>query len=119
MGIGAVRAIAQSDIKRKLAYCSITQIGIMLTGLIGTTSAATAVGDQITSTQSVLFYLVTYGFMTVGAFAIVSLVRAAGGAATHLSRWTGLGKESPVLAGDMTLFHTGRPSFSARVFQSV
>src|SRR3546814_15151512 len=64
-------------------------------------------GDQITSTQSVLFYLVTYGFMTVGAFAIVSLVRDAGGEATHLSRWAGLGKESPVIAGAMTLVLLG------------
>ncbi|NYG58842.1 NADH-quinone oxidoreductase subunit N [Nocardioides daedukensis] len=107
MVIGAVLAIAQSDIKRMLAYSSITHTGFLLTGLIGTTSAATAVGDQITSTQSVLFYLVTYGFMTVGAFAIVSLVRDAGGEATHLSRWAGLGKESPVIAGAMTLFLLG------------
>src|SRR3546814_11074603 len=45
--------------------------------------------------------------MTVGAFAIVSLVRDAGGEATHLSRWAGLGKESPVIAGAMTLFLLG------------
>ena len=44
-----------------------------------------------------LFYLVTYGFMTIGAFAVVTLVRDAGGEATHLSRWAGLGKESPLV----------------------
>ena len=51
-----------------------------------------------------LFYLVTYGFMTVGAFAVVTVVRDAGGEATHLSRWAGLGKESPVVAGVFAFF---------------
>ena len=40
---------------------------------------------QITSLQAVLFYLVAYGFATIGAFAVVTLVRDAGGEATHLS----------------------------------
>ncbi len=51
-----------------------------------------------------LFYLVTYGFMTIGAFAIVTVVRDAGGEATHLSRWAGLGKESPFVAGVFAFF---------------
>jgi NADH-quinone oxidoreductase subunit N len=55
----------------------------------------------------VLFYLVTYGFMTVGAFAVVTVVRDSGGEATHLSRWAGLGKESPVLAGVFAFFLLG------------
>ena len=49
----------------------------------------------------------TYGFMTLGAFAIVTVVRDAGGEATHLSRWAGLGKESPVLAGVFAFFLLG------------
>jgi NADH-quinone oxidoreductase subunit N len=107
MVIGAVLAIAQSDIKRMLAYSSITHTGFLITGLIGLRTSADTTGDQITASQSVLFYLVTYAFMTVGAFAIVSLVRDAGGEATHLSRWAGLGKESPVVAGAMTIFLLG------------
>ena len=51
-----------------------------------------------------LFYLVTYGFMTVGAFGIVTLVRDAGGEANDLSRWAGLGKESPLVAGAFAFF---------------
>ena len=54
---------------------------------------------EISSLQAVLFYLVTYGFMTIGAFAVVTVVRDASGEATHLSRWAGLGKESPFVAG--------------------
>ena len=46
----------------------------------------------------------TYGFMTVGAFGVVTLVRDAGGEANHLSRWAGLGKESPVVAGVFAFF---------------
>ena len=61
-------------------------------------------GDEISSVQAVLFYLVTYGFMTIGAFAVVTVVRDAGGEATHLSRWAGLGKESPLLAGVFAFF---------------
>jgi NADH-quinone oxidoreductase subunit N len=51
-----------------------------------------------------LFYLVTYGFMTLGAFGVVTLVRDAGGEANHLSRWAGLGKEAPLVAGVMAFF---------------
>jgi NADH-quinone oxidoreductase subunit N len=61
-------------------------------------------GSELSSLQAVLFYLVTYGFMTVGAFAVVTVVRDAGGEATHLSRWSGLGKESPVIAGVFAFF---------------
>ena len=107
MLVGAVLAIAQSDIKRMLAYSSVAHTGFILTGLIGLQSAAQLADGQITSLQAVLFYLVTYGFATLGAFAVVSLVRDSGGEATHLSRWAGLGKESPILAGVFTLFLLG------------
>jgi NADH-quinone oxidoreductase subunit N len=51
-----------------------------------------------------LFYLVTYGFATVGAFAIVSLVRDPAGEATALNRWAGLGREAPLVAGIFAFF---------------
>jgi len=53
---------------------------------------------------SVLFYLTTYGFSTLGAFAVVTLVRDAGGETTHLSRWAGLGREAPLTAGAFAFF---------------
>ena len=46
-----------------------------------------------------LFYLIDLRLHDAGAFAIVTLVRDGGGEATHLSRWEGLGRESPLLAG--------------------
>jgi len=47
----------------------------------------------------VLFYVVAYGFSTIAAFAVVSMVRDGGSEATHLSQWAGLGKNHPVVAG--------------------
>jgi len=107
MLVGAVLAIAQSDVKRMLAYSSVAHTGFLLTGVIGLQSAGELAADQITSLQAVLFYLVTYGFATLGAFAVVGLVRDAGGEATHLSRWAGLGKASPITAGVFALFLLG------------
>jgi NADH-quinone oxidoreductase subunit N len=49
-----------------------------------------------------LFYLLAYGFTTIGVFGVISLVRDAEGDATHLSQWAGLAKRSPVVAGVMT-----------------
>ncbi len=54
--------------------------------------------------SSSLFYLAVYGLSTVGAFAVITLVRDSGGEADHLSRWAGLGKRSPVVAGVFALF---------------
>jgi len=78
-----------------LAYSSIAHVGFILTGVIAVTKAGLS---------GSLFYLVAYGFMTIGAFAVVMLVRDASGEATHLSRWAGLGKTSPVLAGVFAFF---------------
>ncbi len=51
---------------------------------------------------SSMFYLVAYGFSVVAAFGVVTLVRDAAGEATHLSRWAGLGRRSPLYAGLFT-----------------
>ena len=101
MAIGSLFALTQTDIKRMLAYSSIAHAGFLLVGFVGLQEAA---DNGVSSLQSVLFYLVTYGFMTVGAFGIVTLVRDAGGEANHLSRWAGLGKESPLVAGVFAFF---------------
>ena len=93
--LGSVLAIAQSDIKRMLAYSSIAHAGFILTGL---TSA-----DQ-TGIRSAMFYLVSYALMTVGVFGVVMLVSARGEEQTSLTSYAGLSKRSPLLAGLMTLF---------------
>jgi NADH-quinone oxidoreductase subunit N len=107
MIVGTVLALVQSDMKRMLAYSSVAHTGFLLTGVLGLQSAATLDPDQLTSLQAVLFYLVTYGFTTLGAFAVVSLVRDSAGEQSTISRWAGLGKQSPVVAGVFSLFLLG------------
>ncbi|MEU0371970.1 NADH-quinone oxidoreductase subunit NuoN [Streptomyces sp. NPDC006283] len=92
---GAIVAITQTDIKRLLAYSSIAHAGFILAGVIATTP------DGV---SSVLFYLLAYSFVTIGAFAVVTLVRDAGGEATHLSKWAGLGRRSPLVAAVFAVF---------------
>ncbi len=99
MLIGAVLAVVQTDMKRMLAYSSVAHTGFLLTGLLGVQAASALGKDEITSLQAVLFYLATYGPATVGTFAIVTLVRDAGGEATAFSKWAGVGKRSPLVAG--------------------
>jgi NADH-quinone oxidoreductase subunit N len=104
MVVGVVVAIAQSDVKRMLAYSSIAHTGFILTGVLGVQAAGDLTAGELTSLQAVLFYLVTYGFATMGAFAVVSLVRDATGEATAMERWKGLGRTSPLVAGVFSLF---------------
>ncbi|MFG2401415.1 NADH-quinone oxidoreductase subunit NuoN [Streptomyces lydicus] len=92
---GAVVAITQTDIKRLLAYSSIAHAGFILAGVIATSE------DGV---SSVLFYLGAYSFVTLGAFAVVTLVRDAGGEATQLSKWAGLGRRSPLVAAVFAVF---------------
>lgn len=104
MLLGAVLAIVQTDVKRMLAYSSIAHTGFLLTGLLGVQSVSELSDGQVTSMQAILFYLTTYGFATIGAFAIVTLVRDAGGEATSFDRWAGLGRRSPLIAGVFAFF---------------
>ncbi|MFF5108397.1 NADH-quinone oxidoreductase subunit NuoN [Streptosporangium sp. NPDC000509] len=100
MIVGAVLAITQTEIKRMLAYSSIAHAGFLLTGVV----AVGAAEQNAQALSAILFYLAAYGFTTVGAFAVVTMVRDAGGEAGHLSRWAGLGKRAPVLAGIFAFF---------------
>ena len=90
MLVGAVLAVTQTDMKRLLAYSSIANAGYVLVGVL-------ALNKQ--GLSSTMFYLVAYGFSVLAAFGIVTLVRDADGEATHLSRWAGLGRKSPLFAG--------------------
>jgi NADH-quinone oxidoreductase subunit N len=94
MLLGAVMAVTQTDIKRLLAYSWIANAGYVLVGVL-------AVGREGASTT--MFYLVAYGFAVLAAFAVISLVRDQNGEATHLSRWAGLGRSSPLAAGIFTV----------------
>lgn len=101
MLVGSLVALTQTDIKRILAYSSVAHAGFVLVGVIGLRSLSDIGPHEIAATPAVLFYLVTYALTALSAFAVVTLVRDAGGEATALSRWAGLGKESPLTAGVM------------------
>ena len=102
MIVGAVLALTQTDMKRMLAYSSVAHAGFVLTGIVATD----AIGEdgRPLGVSAVLFYLLAYGFATIGAFAVLTLVRNAAGEATHLSQWAGLGKRSPLVAGTFAFF---------------
>lgn len=104
MIVGAVLAVVQTDMKRLLAYSSVAHTGFLLTGVLGVQQASELSDGQVTSTQAVLFYLTTYGFAMIGAFAVVTLVRDSGGEATSFARWQGLGRRSPLVAGLFAFF---------------
>ncbi|MBO0853474.1 MAG: NADH-quinone oxidoreductase subunit NuoN [Nocardia sp.] len=96
MVAGAVLAVTQTDVKRMLAYSSVAHAGFILTALVAANSD---------SVSSVLFYLTAYGISTIGAFAVVTLVRdRVGDEATALSAWAGLARRSPWLATMFALF---------------
>ena len=103
MVVGTVVALVQTDVKRLLAYSSIAHAGFVLVGVVSLQQSGIA---------GVMFYLAAYGLATIGAFAIVTLVREVnegpGGPvvaeATTLTQWTGLGKRHPLLALTFTLF---------------
>ena len=95
MAFGAIAAIAQRDIKRTLAYSSITHAGFLLLGVMALSKSGLSAS---------LFYLVAYGFATLGAFGIVTLVRDSAGEVTDINRWVGLGKKSPLVASAFALF---------------
>ena len=75
-----------------LAYSSIAHAGFLLTGVYALSQ---------NGLSATIFYLATYGLTTVGAFAIVTLIRDSNGEVTDLNRWAGLAKRSPLVA---TLF---------------
>ncbi|MTD14460.1 NADH-quinone oxidoreductase subunit NuoN [Nakamurella sp. YIM 132087] len=95
MLIGAVLGITQTGMKRVLAYSSVAHAGFIILGVM-------AMSER--GASGTMFYLLTYGFATVGAFAIFTVVRKGNGEASSLADWAGLAKRSPVLAAVMSLF---------------
>ena len=97
--VGSVLALVQSDLKRMLAYSSVSQAGYVLIGLqAGTTQGMTAV----------CFYLFTYTFMVIGTFAVVGVLQGRGEARNDLSAVRGLAARRPWLAGAMLVLLLGQ-----------
>lgn len=94
MVVGALIGLAQTDLKRLLAYSSIAHAGFILVGVTANSVAGTA---------ATLFYTFTYGLSAIGAFALLSIVRRQDGEATSMDDWKGMGKRSPMIAAAMTV----------------
>lgn len=102
MVVGVVLALTQTDIKRMLAYSSIAHAGFILTAVVGANAGTPTA--SLTSVGSILFYLAAYGFATIGAFAIVTMVRNNVGEVNSIDGWSGLGRKNPLLAGLFAFF---------------
>jgi len=95
MTIGNITALRQDNIKRMLAYSSIAHAGYALVGF--------AAGNS-TGTAGILFYMLSYAFMNIGAFAVIILVGKKGESNGNVTDFAGLGFRHPVLAVVMSVF---------------
>jgi NADH-quinone oxidoreductase subunit N len=95
MILGSVVGVAQTNLKRMLAYSSIAHGGYLLVAL--------AAGDEV-GRASILFYLVVYAVTNLGAFAVLSLLGTRERPMEHLDDYKGLWHSSPVMAGLLTVF---------------
>jgi NADH-quinone oxidoreductase subunit N len=95
MVVGTVVGVAQSNVKRMLAYSSIAHAGYLLVGLV----AANEVGKA-----AILFYLLVYAVTNLGAFGIIALLSTADRPHEELNDFKGLWYARPALAGLMTVF---------------
>lgn len=103
MFIGNVVAIAQSNLKRMLAYSTISNIGFVLLGFAPTVVA----GNTLSAANgygSALFYIATYVFTTLGTFGIILLLSRQGFEADQIDDFKGLAKRSPFYAAVMGVF---------------
>ena len=95
MIVGNIIEISQNNIKRMLAYSSIAHAGYILTGIV----AANAAGSN-----GVLFYLITYTVMNIGAFGVLSILETSDGGNLTFDDYTGLSSRRPMLAALMAMF---------------
>lgn len=95
MFFGSIVAIAQTNIKRMLAYSSISHAGYLLIGLAASNADGIA---------GIIFYLAAYSFMNIGAFGIVSIIEGREETNLELNSYRGLGSRQPLLAALLSLF---------------
>ena len=95
MLFGSIVAISQTNLKRMLAYSSISHAGYMAIGL--------AAGNSY-SVAGIIFYLTAYAFINIGAFTIISIVEGENDSRIDLNSFAGLNSKSPILAAALSLF---------------
>ncbi|MBV8726818.1 MAG: NADH-quinone oxidoreductase subunit N [Candidatus Eremiobacteraeota bacterium] len=95
MLVGNLAALAQTDIKRLLAYSGIAQVGYVVAALAGSTTLGL---------RYAIFYLAAYLFMNLGAFAVVALLSTQDEEGSRIAAYHGLARRRPILAAMMTFF---------------
>ena len=103
VAIGSVAGIAQTNLKRMLAYSGIAQLGFMLLGFVPSIVAGNTVSAG-NGYGSSLFYVLTYVLTTMGTFGLIMVLSRPGFESEQISDLAGLNKRSPVLAGVMAVF---------------
>lgn len=103
MTLGNLAALGQDNIKRMLAYSSIAHTGYIMVG-VAVYGGSTDPAVQESALQAVLFYLLAYAFMNLGAFACVTALQRRPGVTSQISTFAGLGRRAPVLGVALTLF---------------
>ena len=103
MTVGNVAALVQSNVKRMLAYSSIAHAGYALVGFVAA-GAATDAAQRNEAIAAVVFYLLGYAVMNLGAFAVVTLIARGGDRRTETEDYHGIGFTAPVLAFTLSLF---------------
>jgi NADH-quinone oxidoreductase subunit N len=98
---GSVMAVVQTNVKRMLAFSSISHAGFML---VGVEAAAHAAGSATNDGRAaVLLYTFVYTVLVIGTFSVVTAVSRTGDGATDLAAFRGLGRQKPMLALGMTV----------------
>ncbi len=100
MTVGNIAALVQSNVKRTLAYSSISHSGYLLVGVI----TAGISQNSAFGAGSVIFYLLGYALMTTGAFAIISLIEKNENSVVQTENLAGFAKKQPLLAFCLTVF---------------
>ena len=95
--VGSVMAVVQTNVKRMLAFSSITHAGFIL---VGVEAAAHSGGDGLASSMT---YLLLYGVLVIGSFTVVFIVAGKGDGATALDDFRGLARRRPALALGFTV----------------
>jgi NADH-quinone oxidoreductase subunit N len=104
MSLGNILALLQDNLKRLLAYSSVANSGYMLIGLAVAPRLAGAPGEAVGGVEALLFYLLAYGVMTVGVFAVLYYLSTSGRNVENVDDLAGLGRSHPGLALIMVLF---------------
>ena len=103
LALGNIAAIAQSNLKRMLAYSTISQMGFILLGL----SAGVVSGNTLSAGNaysSALFYVVAYVLTTLGTFGLILVLSRQGFESEQITDLAGLGRRAPWMAGVMSIF---------------